>query len=88
MNEYVQALEERVQYFHEIGGRISDHGLGEIPFASYEESELEQIFQAGRNGEQVSLEDENKFKTAVTSLSCKMLQKERLGNANTFWCHS
>ena len=31
--EYVQALEERVQYFHEKGCRISDHGLGEIPFA-------------------------------------------------------
>ena len=28
--------------------RISDHGLGEIPFAAYDESELEQIFQAGR----------------------------------------
>ena len=43
LNEYVQALEERVQYFHEKGCRISDHGLGEIPFATYEESELEQF---------------------------------------------
>ena len=32
--EYLQALEERVQYFHEKGCRISDHGLGEIPFAA------------------------------------------------------
>ena len=74
-NEYVQALEERVQYFHERGGRISDHGLGEIPFASYEESELEQIFQAGRNGEQVSLVDENKFKTAVLVFLAKCYKK-------------
>ena len=74
-NEYVQALEERVQYFHERGGRISDHGLGEIPFASYEESELEQIFQAGRNGEQVSLLDENKFKTAALVFLAKCYKK-------------
>ena len=74
-NEYVQALEERVQYFHERGGRISDHGLGEIPFASYEESELEQIFQAGRNGEQVSLVDENKFKTAALVFLAKCYKK-------------
>ena len=74
-NEYVQALEERVQYFHERGGRISDHGLGEIPFASYEESELEQIFQAGRNGEQVSLVDENKFKTALLVFLAKCYKK-------------
>ena len=74
-NEYVQALEERVQYFHERGGRISDHGLGEIPFASYEESELESIFQAGRNGEQVSLVDENKFKTAVLVFLAKCYKK-------------
>ena len=74
-NEYVQALEERVQYFHERGGRISDHGLGEIPFASYEESELEPIFQAGRNGEQVSLVDENKFKTALLVFLAKCYKK-------------
>jgi glucuronate isomerase len=74
-NEYVEALEERVQYFHERGGRISDHGLGEIPFASYEESELEQIFQAGRNGEQVSLVDENKFKTAALVFLAKCYKK-------------
>ncbi|WP_458415163.1 glucuronate isomerase [Schinkia sp. CFF1] len=63
--DYLAALEERVQYFHEKGGRISDHGLSEIPFSSFEESELEPIFQAGRNGQAVSCQDEKKFKTAV-----------------------
>ena len=48
--DYVQALEERVQYFHEKGCRISDHGLGEIPFATYDESELDAIFQAVEMG--------------------------------------
>ncbi len=63
--EYKEALEERIDYFHEKGCRISDHGLGEVPFAEYEDSELTAIFQAGRKGEKVSREDEEKFKTAT-----------------------
>lgn len=63
--EFTKALEERVAYFHEKGCRISDHGLGEVPFASYTESELETIYQAGRNGQAVSPEDERKFKAAT-----------------------
>lgn len=61
--EYVQALGERLQYFHDKGCRIADHGLGEIPFAPSEPGELEQIYQAGLKSEKVTLEDEKKFKT-------------------------
>ncbi len=63
--DYIAALLNRVQYFHEKGCRISDHGLSEVPFAEFEESELDAIYQAGRNGQPVSIEDENKFKTAI-----------------------
>ncbi|WP_209123818.1 glucuronate isomerase [Alkalihalobacillus sp. BA299] len=63
--EFIEALEQRVVYFHEKGCRISDHGLSEIPFAAFEESELEQIYQKGRNGKGVSVEEETKFKTAT-----------------------
>ena len=74
--EYVQALEGRVQYFHEKGCRISDHGLSEIPYAKFEHNELDAIFQAGRNGEAVSSEDEKKFKTAILMVLAKAY-KER-----------
>ena len=37
---------------------------------------------------QVSLEDENKFKTAILVVLSKMLQRKRLGNANPLWCDS
>ena len=75
-DEYVQALEGRVQYFHEKGCRISDHGLSEIPYAKFEHSELDAIFQAGRNGQEVSKADENKFKTAILMVLAKAY-KER-----------
>ena len=75
-DEYVQALEGRVQYFHEKGCRVSDHGLSEIPYAKFEHSELDAIFQAGRNGQEVSKVDENKFKTAILMVLAKAY-KER-----------
>jgi glucuronate isomerase len=73
--DYLQALEERVQYFHEKGCRISDHGLEEIPFASFVEGELNSIFIAGRKGLAVSLEEEKKFKTAVLLYLAKCYKK-------------
>ena len=75
-DDYVQALEGRVQYFHDKGCRISDHGLSEIPYAKFEHSELDAIFQAGRNGQEVSKVDENKFKTAILLVLAKAY-KER-----------
>ena len=75
-DDYVQALEGRVQYFHEKGCRVSDHGLSEIPYAKFEHSELDAIFQAGRNGQEVSKADENKFKTAILMVLAKAY-KER-----------
>ncbi|WP_338471865.1 glucuronate isomerase [Niallia sp. XMNu-256] len=75
-SEYVEALLSRVQYFHEKGCRISDHGLSEIPFAEFEVDELDRIYQSGRKGNRVSLEDENKFKTALLMALAKAY-KER-----------
>jgi glucuronate isomerase len=73
--EYLQALEERVQYFHDLGCRISDHGIAEIPFAAFEENEIDPIFQAGREGKKVSKEEETKFKTAILLYLAKCLKK-------------
>ncbi|MBP3041490.1 glucuronate isomerase [Bacillaceae bacterium Marseille-Q3522] len=74
-SDYVQALEERIQYFHEKGCRISDHGFSEIPFASFETNEIDSIFRAGLTGETVGLEDEKKFKTATMIFLAKAYKK-------------
>lgn len=72
---YKRALKERVHYFHDKGCRISDHGLGEIPYAQFDESELEGIFQQGRKGKKVGQEEENKFKTAILLYLTKLYKK-------------
>lgn len=73
--DYVDALEERIDYFHERGCRISDHGLSELPFASCNEKELNEIFQRGRKGEKVSLLEEKKFKTAILTFLASCYKK-------------
>lgn len=75
-SEYVKALVERVEFFHQNGCRISDHGLGELPYAEFEANEIDEIYQAGLNGGLVSKEDEMKFKTA-TLLKLGACYKER-----------
>ena len=63
--DYKDALIDRIQYFHEKGCRISDHGLGELPYALYEEDEVNRIYQTALQNGQVSTEEEKKFKTAL-----------------------
>jgi glucuronate isomerase len=61
--ELLVALEARVEFFHSVGGRVSDHALDYVPYAETSEGEVSAIFARARNGEKVSLEDEQKYKT-------------------------
>jgi glucuronate isomerase len=57
------ALEARVNYFHERGCRISDHALDEVPFAVVTHAEAAVIFANAINGQSISKEEENRYKT-------------------------
>lgn len=60
---FLQALESRVQFFHEAGCRVSDHGLDDVPYADATREEAAHIFARALHGESVSWEDEMKYKT-------------------------
>lgn len=74
-DKYLDALEERIDYFHERGSRISDHGLAEIPYAEFTKEEVEEIYKKARNGEKVSELDDKKFKTATLIFLAKCYKK-------------
>lgn len=59
------ALRRRIQYFHENGCRLCDHGLNFVSFEAFTEVEINQIFSKKRKGEAVSEEEAEKFKTAI-----------------------
>ncbi|MEG1945777.1 MAG: glucuronate isomerase [Lachnospiraceae bacterium] len=59
------AMSNRMEFFHEMGCKTSDHGLLYIPFLTAEEGEIEGIFADRLKGKAVSKAQEKKFKTAA-----------------------
>ncbi|RXJ02104.1 glucuronate isomerase [Anaerobacillus alkaliphilus] len=57
------AIETRAQYFHELGCRISDHGIQTLPFEPCTKEEASVIFEKVRSGLTVSHLEEMKYKT-------------------------
>lgn len=63
-DEFLKALESRVEFFHSVGCRISDHGMNNtVLFAEVSKEEAMDIFKKGMEGQVVSLEEEKKYKT-------------------------
>ena len=60
-----QALQQRIDYFHQNGCRLCDHGLSNLSWAPASEDEISQIFSKRRNGEPLSHLEAEQFKTAI-----------------------
>lgn len=61
--QYLAAIKMRVEYFHEAGCRVSDHGFESLPFEECTMEEAAAIFQNKLNGLSVSQLEEQKYKT-------------------------
>lgn len=59
------ALTERINYFHEVGCRVSDHGIDSVVFAEATDEELNGIFQRGLDGEKLSEAELKAYKGKV-----------------------
>lgn len=64
-SELIAALENRHQFFHENGCRLSDHGLETAIAEDYTNEEIEKIFTKIRGGAELSQTDILKFKSAM-----------------------
>lgn len=65
VQDVLDALTERLEYFASLGCRASDHGLDYIPFrpASYEE--VNEVYHKVMNGGEICTECAEKYQTAV-----------------------
>ncbi|OPA75598.1 glucuronate isomerase [Paenibacillus selenitireducens] len=61
--QFIEALGERVGYFHEQGGRVSDHGFETLPYVPANEQEVSFIFSRALNGETLSQEEIHKHQS-------------------------
>lgn len=59
-----EALQNRLTYFADNGCCVSDHGLEYVMYAPASEEEIEKIFTKRMRGEEITRDEELKFKTA------------------------
>jgi glucuronate isomerase len=71
-NSLIEALDNRHNFFHQTGCRLSDHGLERFYFEKFTGSEIDRIFKKLLKGSQISTEEAEKYKTAVMLELCKM----------------
>lgn len=61
LQDFLDALQQRHDFFHANGGRLSDHGLDHCPATSSSDREASAIFAKARQGVPASPEEEELF---------------------------
>ena len=71
-SDLLAALKSRISYFNEVGCLLSDHSLESLLYISTNENEIEKIFSRRLKGDNLSLEEVEKYKI----YTLKQLAKE------------
>ena len=62
---YLQAIKKRHDFFHEVGCRISDHGVETAYAEDYTDNEIKSIFDKIRSQNELTTNEQLKFKSAM-----------------------
>lgn len=62
-NSFSSALLQRVEFFHSVGCKFSDHAFEYVPFEETTLEEVAEIFNKKLSGKEISKTDVDKFKT-------------------------
>jgi glucuronate isomerase len=65
MNDLMDALRKRHQAFHDIGGRLSDHGLDQAYAADCTDGQAKTIFDNARAGKPASMDEREAFASYI-----------------------
>ncbi|MDJ1495569.1 glucuronate isomerase [Cytophagaceae bacterium DM2B3-1] len=65
LDEYLDALKKRHDFFGKMGCKLSDHGLEQIYAEDYTDSEINGYFERLRKGETLNQTEKLKFKSAM-----------------------
>lgn len=61
LDDLLTALRKRHDAFHQLGGRLSDHGLECVPDAFCDQSAADEIFRQAMSGSPATAEDHSRF---------------------------
>ena len=71
----ISVLDKRHEFFHSMGGRLSDHGLERFYYDDFTASEVDRIFSKLLKGDSISQEETEKYRAAVMLELCRMNHK-------------
>ena len=63
--DVITALLKRVDYFNEVGCKVSDQAFEYVPCSPADDSEINAVFTKAMNGEQISNSEADIYKTAI-----------------------
>ncbi|MGN0573462.1 MAG: glucuronate isomerase [Acutalibacteraceae bacterium] len=72
-------LKDRIEFFASMGCRASDHAFLYVPYEEATDKELEDIFASAKSGADVTVEQADKFKTALLSCLAEEYSKRGWG---------
>ncbi|MGC4231614.1 MAG: glucuronate isomerase [Niabella sp.] len=70
--DFIDALKKRHDFFATMGCSVSDHGLEQIYAEDYTEHEVHLIFDKIHGGHGLTLEEQNKFRSAMLVIFAEM----------------
>lgn len=70
-DDLLSALRKRIDYFHDQGCRLSDHGLNNIPSSDKAAPDIDTIFNKIRSGKQLDIKEINSFKFHTLDFLCR-----------------
>ena len=65
MQDVLDALVERLEYFAARGCKASDHGLDYVPYQDYTVEQADAVYQKALNGEKLTVEEVEGFQTVI-----------------------
>ncbi len=68
-------LESRIEYFHEVGCRLSDHGLDSVMYLESTKKEADTIYKKALNGDKLTIDQLRKYKGYILSFLGKEYNK-------------
>lgn len=85
-DDLLAALQSRIEFFHSVGGRVSDHALDTMMYEETTKEEAAGVFLKKMNGGDLSLEEEKKYKSYTLLFLAK--QYSRLNWVMQFHIHA
>lgn len=77
LDSFLQALKQRVDYFHENGGRASDHDIQKMEYVQTTKEEISPIFDKKFNGEELNEEEITLYRAFLLTELGKMYAEKQ-----------